>query len=81
VRIYRRWAGNEKGTREDITRCIASVADTGRSCLFHQCARSRGKGPDGLYCGIHARKIASGVYVSVPDDEAPVQVPDNAEAK
>ncbi len=39
--------------RPDITRCIKSVHDVGRSVGFHQCNRKRGFGPEGLYCAIH----------------------------
>ena len=70
MRRYRQWAGNEAGITEDVTKCIASVSDGGRSMLFHQCELRRGKGPGGLYCGIHAKQIAKGQYVSVPGDVA-----------
>ena len=55
-RIYRRWGGNPKGNPEDVTCCIEPVSDGGRSPLSSQCSRPRGKGLDGLYCGIHARR-------------------------
>ncbi len=55
LRIYRQWAGNPKGQKEDITKCIKSVPDGGRSCLSHQCMRKRGHGPDGLYCKQHGK--------------------------
>jgi hypothetical protein len=57
MRIYNKWAGNPRGTKEDITRCIVSVADGGRSVLSHQCYRKRGKGYNGLFCGIHAKRF------------------------
>jgi hypothetical protein len=57
TRRYRVWAGNPAGTPEDLTRCAASVADDGRSPLFHQCFFKRGKGPNGELCGTHARMI------------------------
>jgi hypothetical protein len=54
--------------KEDINRCVAEVPYGGRSMLFHQCERARGKGPDGLYCGTHARQIEKGKVISVPKD-------------
>lgn len=51
TRIYGKWAGNPKGTKEDPTRCIEAVrSDPWISC---QCSRKRGFGPDGLYCKQH----------------------------
>jgi hypothetical protein len=52
-RIYGKWAGEPKGTPENITRCVTSVY---RSWGFisGQCSRKRGFGPDGLYCKQHA---------------------------
>lgn len=41
---------------EDMTRCIDSVHDVGRSVTFHQCLRKRGYGPDGLYCQQHGKQ-------------------------
>ena len=35
----------------------AAVAGPGR--YPRQCARKPGKGPDGLYCGIHAKKVTN----------------------
>ena len=55
MRIYGQWAGNPKGAPEDITRCIESVY---RNHLSHQCERKRGKGPGGLYCGVHNPEAA-----------------------
>ncbi len=42
--------------KEDITRCIASVSESGRYGSFspHQCRFKRGYGKDGLYCKKHA---------------------------
>lgn len=53
---YGQWAGFPSGRAWDSERCAATVADGGRSVLFHQCSRKAGKGPEGLYCGIHAKK-------------------------
>lgn len=54
---------------ENPTRCIAAVwhqhHGDGRR---RQCLRKRGHGPDGLYCGSHAKRLAAGKYVNVPED-------------
>ena len=54
---YRVWAGEPKGRAYDERMCAYKVHDEGRGCLFHQCERKPGKGPDGLYCGIHAKMV------------------------
>lgn len=59
MRRYRIWAGSPSGTPEDKSRCVAEIADGGRSFLSHQCRNKRGKGPRGLWCAIHARMIES----------------------
>ncbi len=59
-RRYRTWGGNPRGDAENITRCIESVADGGRSCLSHQCYRKRGHGPQGLFCRQHGIKAELG---------------------
>ena len=56
IRRYNFWNGNPKGTKEDPEYCIEEVAEGGRSCLFRQCCRKRGYGPNGLYCKQHAKK-------------------------
>lgn len=53
VRRYGQWAGCPKGVAEDVSRCIESIHD---NYLFHQCARKRGFGKDGLYCKQHAKR-------------------------
>lgn len=50
VRRYGNWIGNPKGTKEDTSRCIASVFSSYR---FNQCSRKRGHGEGGLYCKQH----------------------------
>lgn len=67
-RVYRTWAGSPEGTPEDVTRCVVSVPDGGRSCLFHQCSNKRGKGPHGLYCGVHARWDSQRLAYWTPKD-------------
>lgn len=41
----------------DTKRCIESVFERG-FWHSHQCLNKRGKGQDGLYCGLHAAAIA-----------------------
>ena len=55
-RRYGQWAGNEKGTTEDKTRCIESVYGKG-DWYPHQCNFKRGYGKDKLYCRKHAYLI------------------------
>ena len=58
-RQYNLWAGNPKGDKEDVTRCIKEVRDwSGWHSV--QCSRKRGHGPDGLYCKQHAKKAKVG---------------------
>lgn len=54
LRRYGKWSGNERGTVEDTALCVAEVC-TGGAWIPWQCTRKRGKGPDGLYCGQHAK--------------------------
>ena len=61
---YNVWAGNPKGTPESTTRCVAEVSVT--PFLSAQCPWKRGKGPDGLYCGTHARMLARDRRPQVP---------------
>jgi hypothetical protein len=53
---YGAWAGRPKGSGFDPECCAYEQYD-GRA-LFHQCRAKPGKGPDDLYCGTHANKIA-----------------------
>jgi len=69
MRYYNRWAGNPKGIKEDISRCIAEVASDARSILTHQCLRKRGKGDQGLFCGIHAKMYKATEEFWCPKDE------------
>jgi len=69
MRVYGRWAGNPRGTKEDPTRCIVSVPESGRSVLSHQCYKKRGHGKGGLFCGQHARMYPTGVGAYIPKDE------------
>lgn len=52
-RVYGQWAGNPKGTLEDVSLCIESVMPNERAPIAHQCRRKRGHGPGGLYCAQH----------------------------
>ena len=60
MRRYNKWGGNPDGNPEIKTNCIAEVWS---QHLFYQCQKHRGKGPDGLFCGIHAKAIKEGRYV------------------
>ena len=67
-RRYNRWAGNERGTAERPSYCIAEIYT---NPLFAQCRRRRGFGPNDEYCAQHAGMKTRGRYVSVPDLEPP----------
>jgi len=67
VRRYRVWAGSPEGTPEDPTRCIAEVADGGRSPLFHQCGRLRVRAT--MMCSQHLRQRDDGKHVYIPRDQ------------
>ena len=56
--IYAQWVGNSKGIKEDLSHCIEHVSDGGRGSfgITRQCRFKRGKGLDGLYCGVHAKR-------------------------
>ena len=66
-RIYGPWAGAPKGRKEDMQKCIVEVSDGGPWPSYHQCLKPRGKGPDGLYCGLHAKQIAAGRFPRMPE--------------
>ena len=51
-RRYGSWAGNPKGTKEDVQLCVKEVW---HNMMAAQCARKRGHGPNGLYCKQHAK--------------------------
>jgi hypothetical protein len=55
-RRYGDWAGNPRGNAEDPARCIEEVWEPRGGMRAYQCTRKRGKGLDGLYCGIHAKR-------------------------
>lgn len=52
---YGQWAGNERGFAEKPANCVEEIF-SGRSFIGSQCKRSRGFGPDGLYCKQHAKR-------------------------
>ena len=54
---YGEWAGNPKGTRYYEDKCAYEVWGS-RGFLSAQCSKKNGHGPDGLYCKVHARRIA-----------------------
>lgn len=51
---YGSWAGDPQGRRFVEHRCAYEVWSGFHS---YQCHFKPGKGPEGLYCGIHAKKI------------------------
>lgn len=53
---YGQWAGAPKGQEYVPGRCAAEIS---HGWLASQCSRKAGKGPDGLYCGIHAKKVTN----------------------
>ena len=53
-RIYNQWAGNEKGKKENLSKCIEKVWPP-PGYISSQCSRKRGYGPEGLYCKQHAK--------------------------
>lgn len=52
VHAPRTYGGRFFQTMEDKARCVEGVFCDKRRARF-QCTRKRGKGPGGLYCGIH----------------------------
>ena len=50
-KTYGRRAGRPLGIPYDPTKCVYEIWSG------DQCIRRNGKGPDGLYCGIHARQF------------------------
>ena len=59
ARLYRynRWAGNPNGSKYREGFCAAEICDS-LTHVFYQCTRRNGKGINGLYCGIHSKKVA-----------------------
>jgi len=56
ARRYGTWAGNPRGRTYDPEKCAEEVFNLSRGIRSSQCSKKNGKGPDGLYCGIHARR-------------------------
>lgn len=54
---YGTWAGNPRGVKYDPAKCAAEVYNLSGGFRSSQCSKKNGKGPDGLYCGIHARRF------------------------
>ena len=50
------WAGRPEGTLVREADCIAQIRLRYRGIIGEQCSHKRGKGRDGLFCGIHAKK-------------------------
>ena len=53
---YGTWAGNPRGVAYDELLCAAAIIADG-DYWTHQCIYKNGKGPNGLYCGMHAKKV------------------------
>ena len=51
---YGEWAGNPKGIGYKEGFCAYEIPD---GWLYRQCSLKNGKGINGLYCGIHAKKV------------------------
>lgn len=69
MRRYGTWAGNPKGTPEDLALCVVSVWPSDSRMIAYQCCRRRGHGPGGEYCGLHAKMLAAGRKLNVPEVE------------
>lgn len=52
---YNNWAGNPKGYKYEEGYCAEEIADSG-GWMYYQCRKKNGKGLNGLFCGIHAKK-------------------------
>jgi hypothetical protein len=53
---YGTWAGNPRGVKYDPAKCAAEVYNLSGGFRSSQCSKKNGKGPNGLYCGIHAKR-------------------------
>lgn len=51
---YGGWSGNPRGHAYAPARCAKEVWHGMRA---RQCSKRNGKGPDGLYCGTHAKRF------------------------
>jgi len=60
TRRYGCWAGNERGTPENVHRCIVTVWPRERVAgwIPWQCRFKRGFGYEGLFCTRHARRYS-----------------------
>jgi hypothetical protein len=63
-----RYYGKYSQLQEEKSRCVVLLYDNALIGYSHQCRNKRGKGPDGLYCGTHANKLAKGRNVYVPEN-------------
>jgi len=66
MRRYGKWAGEPDGRPEDSQRCVAEVVE---DFIVRQCRHKRGYGPDGLFCKQHAKQLASGIKLHVPEED------------
>lgn len=67
MRYYDRTAINPTGNRENLTKCVVSVADF--SGWHHsQCSRKRGHGLGKLLCKQHAKIAEAKRHLHIPKD-------------
>ena len=56
---YGVWAGNPEGHKYKDGFCAYEVPGSSRRFHYYQCNHSNGKGINGLYCGVHAKKVGA----------------------
>ncbi len=54
---YGSWAGDPDGNEYKEGLCADEVYNSEPGPSFSQCLRKNGKGPDGLYCWQHVKKV------------------------
>ena len=50
----------QDGVAYDPDRCAEEMLDLKAAIVRYQCARKNGKGPNGLFCGRHAKQYKGG---------------------
>jgi len=68
MRRYGKNDRNPVGFPEDTYYFIAEIPGRPSRRMAGQCTYKRGHGPGGLYCTRHAKIIAEGGTVTVPED-------------
>lgn len=56
---FGRWGGQPNGSAYVAGRCAYPVCPNERAPVSHQCMRTDGYGPAGLYCKQHAKMVAA----------------------